>query len=217
MRLSLVLASLAFLVVCAQAPAGSAAGDNDKARYVVPAELEARVKSGQLKDAIFAGGCFWCMEGPFEKMDGVIAAVSGYSGGQKVDPTYEEIGRGRTGHTESVRVIYDPQKVGYEALLAVFWKNIDPTQANGQFCDYGNQYRSAIFFGDEAEKAAADKTRAAVVGKLGEPIVTEIVPRGPFYAAENYHQDFYLTNPEHYHRYRQGCGRDRRLAELWGK
>lgn len=215
MHRSLLLASLAFLVACGQLLAGPTG--EGKARYVVPAELESRVKSGELVDTVFAGGCFWCMEGPFEKADGVVAAISGYSGGDRVDPIYEEVGTGRTGHAEAVRVIYDPKKIGYEALLAIFWKNIDPFQANGQFCDLGPEYRSAVFYANDAERAAAERTRDAIAEKSGKTLATEIVARKPFYAAEIYHQDFYLTNPEHYHRYREGCGRDRRLFELWGK
>jgi|CXWL01.1.fsa_nt_gi peptide-methionine (S)-S-oxide reductase len=215
MQRSLLLVGLVALVACGQLLAGPE-GDG-KARYVVPAELEARVKSGELVDAVFAGGCFWCMEGPFEKLDGVVAAISGYSGGDVVDPIYEQVGTGRTGHAEAVRVIYDPKKVSFAALVAVFWKNIDPLQANGQFCDLGPEYRSALFYGNDAEKATAELTRDTVAEKLGKTLATEIVPRKPFYAAEAYHQDFYRTNPEHYHRYRAGCGRDDRLRELWGK
>lgn len=212
MRRTLLLSAAALLFAC-----GQLQGGDDKARYVVPAELEARVKSGELTDAVFAGGCFWCMEGPFEKKDGVVAAVSGYSGGTTVDPLYYEVGTGRTGHAEAVRVIYDPKKVTFEALVAVYWKNIDPLQANGQFCDLGPEYRSALFFANDAEKATAERTRDALAEKFGKTIATELLPRSPFYAAEIYHQDFYLTNPEHYQRYRQGCGRDDRLRELWGK
>lgn len=168
--------------------------------------------------ATFAGGCFWCMEGPFEKLPGVFSVTSGYSGGQKKNPTYEEVSAGVTGHAESVQVIYDPEKVSYEQLLEVFWHNIDPLSANGQFCDRGTQYRSAIFYRDEAQKAAALASKAKLVesGRFKKPIVTEIVAFAAFYPAEEYHQDFYKKNAFRYQTYRMGCGRDQRLKELWG-
>ncbi len=204
------------LLACSRAPAGGPPGEGH-ARYVAPADLEAKVKSGALADAVFAGGCFWCMEGPFEKTEGVVAAISGYAGGPEPEPSYDQVSGGRTGHTESVRVIYDPKKVTYEQLLAVYWRNIDPTQADGQFCDRGPQYRSAVFYAGDAEKAAAERTKAAAEKALNAKVVTEVLPRGPFWAAENYHQDFYRTNPTRYHSYREGCGRDRRLKQLWGQ
>jgi peptide-methionine (S)-S-oxide reductase len=168
--------------------------------------------------AIFAGGCFWCMEAPFDKLEGVISTTSGFTGGQKLDPTYEEVSSGSTGHAESIRVVFDPKKISYEKLLEVYWHNIDPTQADGQFCDHGNQYRSAIFYLDEAQRKAAEASKKALEasGKLPGPIVTEIVPASTFYPAENYHQDFYKKDPIRYHSYRFGCGRDRRLEQLWG-
>ena len=168
--------------------------------------------------ATFAGGCFWCMEGPFEKLPGVFSVTSGYSGGQKKNPTYEEVSAGVTGHAESVQVIYDPEKVTYEQLLEVFWHNIDPLSANGQFCDRGTQYRSAIFYRDDAQKAAAlaSKTKLEESGRFKKPIVTEIVAFAVFYPAEEYHQDFYKKNAFRYQTYRMGCGRDQRLKELWG-
>jgi peptide-methionine (S)-S-oxide reductase len=168
--------------------------------------------------ATFAGGCFWCMEPPYDKLPGVVATISGYTGGRKVNPTYEEVSSGTTGHAESVTVVYDPKKVTYEKLLDVFWHNIDPTVKDRQFCDGGNQYRTAIFYHDEAQRKAAEASKAALEKSkpFREPIVTEIVMAGPFYPAEDYHQDFYMKNPVRYQLYRSGCGRDARLKQLWG-
>ena len=169
--------------------------------------------------ATFAGGCFWCMEPPFDKLDGVVATVSGYTGGTVEDPSYEEVSAGGTGHAEAVRIEFDPQEVSYEKLLEVFWRNIDPVTANRQFCDGGEQYRSAIFVHDAAQAAAARASLAALAegGRLPGPIVTQIVEAGPFWAAEDYHQDYYVKNPVRYKFYRFNCGRDERLRELWGK
>ena len=170
------------------------------------------------KVATFAGGCFWCMEPPFDKTDGVIATISGYTGGTKVNPTYEEVSSGTTGHAESVQVEYDPKKVSYEKLLDVFWHNVDPTQKDGQFCDHGNQYRTAIFVANDEQKKLAEASKAALMKSkpFKGDIVTEIVPATTFYPAEDYHQDYYLKNPVRYKFYRTGCGRDARLKELWG-
>jgi peptide-methionine (S)-S-oxide reductase len=169
--------------------------------------------------AIFAGGCFWCMEPPFDKLDGVLATTSGYIGGTKADPTYEQVTSGRTGHYEALQVEYDPARVSYEKLLEVFWRNIDPLDASGQFCDKGPQYRSAIFALDAGQRAAAEASKAALEksGKLPGRIVTEILPPAKFYPAEDYHQDYYRKNPASYTYYRWNCGRDRRLERLWGK
>jgi peptide-methionine (S)-S-oxide reductase len=166
--------------------------------------------------AVFAGGCFWCMEPPFDKLPGVKSTTSGFAGGQLKNPTYEQVSMGSTGHAESVQVIYDPRKVTYAQLLDTFWHNIDPLDGGGQFCDRGNQYRSAIFYGNEEEHKAAEESKARVQARLGRPVQTQIVPAGAFYPAEEYHQDFYLRNPVRYHQYRQGCGRDARLKQLWG-
>ena len=166
--------------------------------------------------AIFAGGCFWCMVPPFEALPGVVSVTSGYTGGTKVNPTYEEVSAGGTGHAESVEIVFDPAKVSYEKLLDVFWHNIDPTVSDRQFCDVGNQYRSAIFVKDAAQRKAAEASRDAVQKKLGVPVKTQIVDAGPFYAAEDYHQDYYKKNPVRYRYYRWGCGRDARLQEIWG-
>ena len=168
--------------------------------------------------ADFAGGCFWCMETQFEGVPGVRAVISGYTGGHKLNPTYEEVGSGSTGHYESIEVHYDPRKVSYEKLLDVFWHSIDPTQSDGQFCDRGTEYRSAIFYRDEAQRRAAEgsKRRIEASGVVKDPIVTLIVAATRFYPAEGYHQDFWKKDPVRYQTYRFGCGRDRRLAELWG-
>jgi peptide-methionine (S)-S-oxide reductase len=168
--------------------------------------------------ATFAGGCFWCMVQPFESLKGVISVTSGYTGGHKVNPSYEEVSAGGTGHAESVQILYDPAVISYQQLLDVFWRNIDPTVSNRQFCDVGNQYRSAIFFHTpkqeqlaKASKIALEKSRA-----LNKPVVTEITAASAFYPAEDYHQGYYKKNPLRYKYYRNGCGRDKRLKELWG-
>ena len=168
--------------------------------------------------AIFAGGCFWCVESDFDKVSGVVATISGYTGGRKVDPTYEEVSSGTTGHAESVEVIFDPKKVTYEHLLEVFWTSIDPTVKDRQFCDTGTQYRTAIFYTDEEQRKAAEASRKKIEATkpFKEPIVTEITMAGKFYPAEEHHQDFYIKNPVKYKFYRSGCGRDQRLKELWG-
>ena len=168
--------------------------------------------------ATFAGGCFWCMEGPFDDLAGVVSTTSGYAGGTKDAPNYEEVSAGWTGHAESVRVVYDPKRVTYEQLLEVFWHNVDPLTKNAQFCDHGHQYRTAIFTQDEAQKAAAEASKKALDAshRFKQPIVTEITPAGKFWPAEDYHQDFYVKNPLRYRFYRAGCGRDPRLHELWG-
>jgi peptide-methionine (S)-S-oxide reductase len=175
-----------------------------------------RAGHADTQTAIFAGGCFWCMVPPFEALPGVVSVTSGYTGGTKANPTYEEVSAGGTGHAESVEIAYDPAKVSYEKLLDVYWHNIDPTVSDRQFCDVGNQYRSAIFVKDEAQRKAALASREAVQKKLGVPVKTQVVDAGPFYAAEDYHQDYYKKNPVRYRYYRWGCGRDARLAEIWG-
>ena len=169
--------------------------------------------------AYFAGGCFWCMEEVFEKVDGVLSATSGYMGGTVSNPTYEEVSAGRTGHAESVEVVYDPAKVSYQKLLDAFWRNVDPVTPNAQFCDHGNQYRSAIFFRTDEEKRASDSSKQAIEQsrRFKEPIVTQIVMAPQFYPAEEYHQDFYKKNPIRYKLYKYNCGRAQRLDELWGK
>jgi peptide-methionine (S)-S-oxide reductase len=168
--------------------------------------------------ATFAGGCFWCMEPPYDKLPGVTATISGYTGGKKANPTYGEVSSGSTGHTEAVQVIYDPKKVSYDKLLEVFWVNIDPTVKDRQFCDSGSQYRTGIFYHDEAQRKAAEASKAAIerTKPFKEPIVTPIEMAGTFYPAEEYHQDYYRKNPVRYDFYRKGCGRDARLKQLWG-
>jgi methionine-S-sulfoxide reductase len=167
--------------------------------------------------AIFASGCFWCTESDFEKVPGVVEAVSGYIGGTDPDPTYREVSAGGTGHAEAVRLRYDPDVVTYEELLDVYWRNVDFLDAGGQFCDRGDQYRSAIFVRDEAQKRAALESKRELErsGRYGGPVVTQVVEGGTFHPAEDYHQDYYKKNPLRYKFYRYGCGRDARLAELW--
>jgi peptide-methionine (S)-S-oxide reductase len=166
--------------------------------------------------AVFAGGCFWCMEKPYDKLDGVISTISGYTGGHTENPTYKQTSTGTTGHYEALQVEYDASKVSYEKLLDVFWKNIDPFDERGQFCDKGPQYRAAIFTNDNKEKELATKSKQALQEKLNgkASIVTEILPAKQFYAAEDYHQDYYKKNPVRYRYYRYGCGRDKRLEQV---
>ena len=172
-----------------------------------------------LAHATFAGGCFWCMEGPFDHVTGVVSTTSGYTGGSVKKPSYEQVSSGATGHAEAVDVVYDPAKVTYAQLLDVFWHNVDPTDGGGQFCDRGNQYRTAIFYHDAEQQRLAEQSKQAIEasGKLKRKIVTQIVPAGEFYPAEDYHQDYYLRNPIRYKYYRFNCGRDDRLKQLWGE
>lgn len=172
-----------------------------------------------LATATFAGGCFWCMEGPFDRVPGVVSTTSGYTGGSVKRPSYEQVSSGATGHAESVEVRYDPQKVTYAQLLEVFWHNVDPTDGSGQFCDRGNQYRSEIFYHDDEQRQLAEQSKKDLEasGRLKKKIVTPIVAASDFYPAEDYHQDYYLKNPVRYKFYRFNCGRDQRLKELWGE
>lgn len=169
--------------------------------------------------ATFAGGCFWCMEPPFDALDGVHSTTSGFMGGHVPDPTYDQVSRGGTGHAEVVQVVYDPEVVTYERLLEVFWRNIDPVAVDRQFCDIGDQYRSAIFYHSDAQRDLADasRERLAESGRFDRPIATEIAAAGEFFAAEAYHQNFYRTSPRRYRQYRTACGRDARLNEIWGQ
>ncbi len=167
--------------------------------------------------AIFAGGCFWCMEEAFEKVPGVSTVISGYTGGHVDNPSYEQVSAGGTGHFEAVQVTFDPDRVTYADLLQNFWHNIDPFDARGQFCDKGSQYRSAIFVADGQEKALAESTKAAVEKQLNMPVATLILPQQAFYPAEDYHQDFYKKSAAHYKFYKFGCGRVQRLEEVWGE
>ena len=166
--------------------------------------------------ATFAGGCFWCMEPPFDKLDGVLRTTSGYTAGEKKNPTYKEVSAGKTGHTEALQITYDPDKITYADLLYVFWRNIDPTTANRQFCDWGSQYRTGIYYHNDEQKHLAEESQRSIEqSSRFESIYTEIEAASPFYEAEEYHQDFYKKNPDHYYSYRKGCGRDKRLKVLW--
>jgi peptide-methionine (S)-S-oxide reductase len=167
--------------------------------------------------ATFAGGCFWCVEADFDKVPGVISTTSGYTGGTTVNPTYREVGSGRTGHAESVEVVYDPAKVTYAQLLDAYWHNIDPLVKDRQFCDVGDEYRTAIFVHDEEQRRLAEESKKRVEAQLKAPVYTEIVAAGAFYPAEEYHQDYHLKNPIRYKYYRWNCGRDQRLEQIWGK
>ncbi len=169
--------------------------------------------------AVFAGGCFWCMEPPFDKVEGVVSTTSGYTGGQKEKPTYKEVSAGGTGHYEALQVVYDPSKVSYTQLLDIFWHNVDPLTGDGQFCDKGSQYRSAIFVADAEQRRLAEESKRKLEEskRFDKPIVTEILPAATFYPAEEYHQDYYIKNPIRYRFYRTTCGRDTRLKQVWGK
>ena len=179
--------------------------------------VQASAQQPKRAKATFAGGCFWCMEPPFDKLPGVISTTSGYTGGTKKNPTYEEVSAGRTGHAEVVQVVYDPSKISYAKLLEVFWHNVDPLTPDAQFCDHGDQYRTAVFVHDAEQKRLAEESKAQVQKKFVErKVVTEIVQASTFYPAEEYHQDYYEKNPIRYKFYRTSCGRDARLKELWG-
>ncbi len=167
-----------------------------------------------LAKATFAGGCFWCMEPPFERMKGVVSVTSGYTGGVKLNPTYEEVSAGGTGHRESVEVLYDPRQVSYSQLVDVFWHNVDPTNNQGQFCDFGGQYRTAIFYHDAEQKRIAETSKAFLQKQMKN--YTDVLPASVFYPAEEYHQDYYKKNPIRYKFYRANCGRDHRLEQIWG-
>ena len=170
------------------------------------------------KTAIFAGGCFWCMEPPYEKLDGVISVVPGYTGGKTADPTYAEVSTGKTGHLEAVKIIYDPQRISFKELIDVYWTQIDPTDAGGQFYDRGSQYKTAIFYGDDAEKTIAEtsKRELAESGRFDKPVMTQILPAATFYEAEEYHHDYYHKNPIHYNSYKRGSGRESFIHTHWG-
>ncbi len=178
-------------------------------------QLAAPVKANQA-EAIFAGGCFWCIESDFEKLPGVIEAESGYTGGTKKGPTYKQVGYNMTNHLEGIRVIYDPKKVTYPELVTYFFRHVDPTQTDGQFCDRGPQYTTAVFVRGDEERKVALAAKVEAQRTLGQTVVTPIKDAGEFWLAEDYHQDFYKKEPAHYARYRAGCGRDARVKELWG-
>ena len=215
---SQVLIASAVLILGCQSSASPSSrpasqGKDAKIPWVAPERPE------NSEVALFAGGCFWCMEKPFDVIPGVYSTTSGYTAGHVKNPTYRNVSRGVTGHTEAVQVIFDPTKVTYAQLLKVFWRNIDPLAKNRQFCDAGTQYRSGIYFINAEQKKAAFASLSDIKssGKITGTIHTEIIPAEAFYPAEEYHQDFYKKKPSHYSRYRAGCGRDRRLEQLWGK
>ncbi len=180
------------------------------------AQAPASPNTSPLKTAVFAGGCFWCMEKPFDQLPGVVRTVSGYSGGRVANPTYESVSAGGTGHAEVVQITYDPTKVSYAKLLDVFWRNVDPFDGSGQFCDRGSQYRPAIFVADAEERRAAEASKQLLEKRFGKALAVGLEPASKFYAAEDYHQDYYQKNPLRYRYYRSGCGRDRRLDAVWG-
>lgn len=183
-----------------------------------PAPVRAEDASGNMAVATFAGGCFWCMEPPFDALEGVISTTTGYTGGHKDNPAYKEVSAGTTGHMEALQITYDPAKVSYETLLDVFWKNIDPLDPYGQFCDKGEQYRAAIFYHSDGQRLAAEASKAALISsnRLNGPVETRIIKASTFWPAEEYHQDYYKKNPIRYKFYRHNCGRDKRLQKLWG-
>jgi peptide-methionine (S)-S-oxide reductase len=185
----------------------------ERARAQSPAPA---VNTKGLALATFASGCFWCTEADFDKVPGVVSTTSGYIGGTTRNPTYQEVSAGRTGHAEAVQIAYDPAKVTYEQLLDHYWKNVDPLTPDRQFCDVGSQYRPAIFYHDEAQKTAAEASKARIQQRFKQPVVVQIVPAATFYQAEAYHQDYYKHNEVRYRYYRFACGRDRRLQQLWG-
>ncbi|MGF1515162.1 MAG: peptide-methionine (S)-S-oxide reductase MsrA [Elainellaceae cyanobacterium] len=178
--------------------------------------LATQAQTSDLNQATFAGGCFWCMEKPFEELAGVSEVISGYTGGEVENPTYEQVSSGTTGHIESVQITYDPQQVSYDELLEVYWPNVDPLDDGGQFCDRGGQYETKIFYHSEEQRQLAQASKAAAEEEIGKSIVTEIIPASTFYSAEDYHQNYYRTHPIRYRAYRFACGRDRRLEEVWG-
>ncbi len=187
--------------------------------YASGAETRSGVSENKLEKATFAGGCFWCMEPPYDKLDGVISTTSGYCGGKEKNPTYKQVSAGGTGHAEAVEIVYDPSRISYAELLDVFWRNVDPTQKDGQFADTGAQYRTAIFYHNEEQRRLAETSKKELgnSGRFNKEIVTEIVAATPFYRAEEYHQDYYKKNPLRYKFYRYGSGRDDYLVRKWGK
>jgi peptide-methionine (S)-S-oxide reductase len=180
-----------------------------------PAQASPAATGGSLATATFAGGCFWCMEAPFDALPGVISTTAGYIGGHHPHPTYQAVSAGSTGHVEAVQITYEPTALSYERLLDVFWHNVDPLDAQGQFCDQGSQYRSAIFYHDATQQTLAERSKASLSVQWDVPIQTDIQPATVFYPAEDYHQNYYQTHPIRYRIYRAGCGRDQRLSDLW--
>lgn len=204
-------------LLCTVATAGLATASLD-AQSSQAHSSQAPSPQGQTNaEATFAGGCFWCMEPPYDNQPGVSATISGYIGGELENPTYEDIARGDTGHAEVVKVVYDSEQISYEQLLAIFWRNIDPFAVDRQFCDVGDQYRSAIVYHDEAQRELAEASKAEMEARFDQAIATQIVPATTFWPAEEYHQDYYQKNPVRYKFYRYSCGRDARLEEVWGE
>jgi len=197
--------------VCASALLVTAEG------AAVQAAAGRQTPPGGLPKATFAAGCFWCVEADFHKLPGVVSVTSGFTGGALKNPTYEQVSAGGTGHAESVEVVYDPKKVTYEQLLDFYWHHVDPFTGDRQFCDVGDQYRPAIFYHGAEQKRLAEQSRARIEAYFKKPVAVQIVPASTFYRAEEYHQHFYLKDPERYQQYRAGCGRDRRLEQIWGK
>jgi peptide-methionine (S)-S-oxide reductase len=206
-----------FRILSAALLAATAACGSDYQPKVPEAEMEPAPAAGLTETAIFAGGCFWCTEADFEKVPGVASAVSGYVGGTTSDPTYKQVSAGGTGHYEAVRITYDPAQVSFAKLVDYYFRTVDPTDAGGQFCDRGESYRTAIFALDDGQRQAAEAEKAEVASALKAPIATPILPAATFYPAEDYHQDYYKKNKLKYNFYRSRCGRDARLAEVWGK
>jgi peptide-methionine (S)-S-oxide reductase len=197
--------------------AGCGGGDDVAAQATAAAPPpQAAARADGLAEATFAGGCFWCMEPPYDELEGVKETIAGYTGGRTANPTYDEVSKGGTGHAEVVRIVYDPAVVSYEALVEVFWRNIDPFAVNRQFCDAGDQYRSAIFYHDSTQQRVAEATKRAHEERFRRPVATQVAPVAAFTRAEEYHQDYYTKNPVRYKFYRWNCGRDARLREVWG-
>ncbi len=217
-RAALTTALLTLAVAAVAASGGAPAAKPAAAPAAKPATAATSAKNARTELATFAMGCFWCGETQFETLPGVKSVISGYAGGPEERPKYEQVSAGATGHYEAIQIAFDPAVTSYARLLDLFWHGIDPTQADGQFCDRGRQYRSAVFAQDATQKKLAEDSRRAIQssGVLKQPIVTEILPAAKFWPAEEYHQDFWKKDPARYRSYREGCGRDRRLAQLWG-
>jgi methionine-S-sulfoxide reductase len=223
--LLLALSLTCLTIACDRSESGEAAAQTEPGTQASESNSSARTgqpEAGEVAEgmqaAVFAGGCFWCMEGPFEALDGVSEVISGYTGGDETNPTYRQVSSGRTGHTEAVRVIYDPEKVTYDELLHVFWRSMDPTDSGGQFADRGSQYRPGIYYLNEEQRVAAEQSKRQLEesGPFDEPIVVPIEPAQTFYVAEDYHQDYYKKNEGHYQRYKRLSGRSGFLEETWG-
>jgi len=184
---------------------------------VLVGTLFGELRAAELKTAVFAGGCFWCVESDFDRVPGVVRTVSGYTGGTVANPTYRQVTAGGTGHYEAVEITYDPDRVSYADLLTSFWRSVDPTDPGGQFCDRGHSYKTAVFVANEEERRLAEDSKQVAEDALGKPVATEILAAGPFYRAEDYHQDFYEKSPVRYRYYRWSCGRNQRVEALWGE